>query len=83
MKDTLFTMLPTGNAVKEVYLDSSSGVLAGVKAAAKASPVRKLIVECGTIESATIIEVGKASDATLAELSTGSVLGESFGDSRD
>lgn len=73
-------MLPTGDAVKEVYLDPSTGVLAGVKASMKESPVRKLIVECGTIESATILEVGKAADKTLAELPMGSILGEPSGD---
>lgn len=74
-------MLPTGDAVKDVYLDPSIGVLAGVKAAAEESPVRKLIVECGTIESATILEVGKAAYATLTKLPTGSILGESSGHS--
>lgn len=70
-------MLPTGDAVKAVYLDSGTGVLAGVKAIAAQSPVHKLIVECGTIESATILEVGSAADKALSELPSGSVLGES------
>lgn len=70
-------MLPTGDAVKEVYLDQSNGVLAGVKAVAVDSPVRKLTVECGTIESATILEVGKAAEYIQAGLPSGSVLGTS------
>ena len=66
-------MLPDSPAVKKVYLDSSSGVLAGVTAAAKDSAVQKLVVECGTIESATILEVAKASEdanGTLFRAST-------------
>lgn len=62
--------------MKEVYLDSDAGVLAGVKSMTTRSPVNKLIVECGTIESATIIEVGRAVDATRSGLSLGSALGE-------
>ena len=68
-------MLPTGDAVKEVYLDQSSGVLAGVRAAATGSFTQKLIVECGTIESATILEVGKAAEATQSQLPSGSAFG--------
>ena len=71
-------MLPTGEVVKEVYLDQSNGVVAGAMAAATEKPVRKLLIECGTIESATILEVGKAVDEAQSQLSTGSVLGEYF-----
>jgi 3-hydroxyisobutyrate/3-hydroxypropionate dehydrogenase len=53
-------MLPTANSVKAVYLDSSTGVLAGVKQAASSTQAQKLIMECGTIETATILEVSSA-----------------------
>ena len=73
--DTVFSMLPDGQAVKQVYLDKESGVLAGVRfAAANDSPIRKLIVECGTIENATIQEVGKAAAETESTLPVSSVL---------
>jgi 3-hydroxyisobutyrate dehydrogenase len=67
-------MLPNGEAVRSVYLDESSGVIAGVKLAAATSPVRKLIVECGTIESATILDVAKAAEEAERSLPQGSVL---------
>lgn len=69
-------MLPTGEAVKEVYLNLEVGVLAGVRAAAARLPIHKLIVECGTIESATILEVGGAASKRQSELPSGSTLGE-------
>ncbi|KAK5173435.1 uncharacterized protein LTR77_002116 [Saxophila tyrrhenica] len=72
--DTLFSMLPDGPAVKSVYLDETTGVLAGVRKAAASSPINKLIVECGTIENATILEVAKASIDTEKALPGGSVL---------
>lgn len=75
MQDTLFSMLPTGEAVKDVYLDQATGVLAGVKEAATTTLARKLIVECGTIESATILKVGKATDTLRSQLPPNSVLG--------
>ena len=49
-------MLPTSDSVKAVYLDPKTGILAG----AKESKKDLLIVECGTIETATILEVGTA-----------------------
>jgi 3-hydroxyisobutyrate dehydrogenase len=67
-------MLPNGEAVRSVYLDESTGVIAGVKLAAATSPVRKLIVECGTIESATILDVAKAAEEAERSLPQGSVL---------
>ncbi|KAK3715289.1 hypothetical protein LTR37_007256 [Vermiconidia calcicola] len=72
--DTVFSMLPDSAAVKSVYLEISNGVIAGVRKAAAASPVRKLIVECGTIESATISEVSKAASDAEKTLPEGSVL---------
>ncbi|KAK3356551.1 NAD binding domain of 6-phosphogluconate dehydrogenase-domain-containing protein [Lasiosphaeria hispida] len=69
---TVITMLPGYAAVRVVYLDPQTGILAGAVAAATAAemngspPVRKLIMECGTIENDTILSVAKATD----ELST-------------
>jgi 3-hydroxyisobutyrate/3-hydroxypropionate dehydrogenase len=65
-------MLPTANAVKAVYLDPSTGVLAGIKAAASStssgSQAHKLIMECGTIETATILEVNSATTDLASSL---------------
>ena len=60
------------NAVKSVYLDPKSGILAGVRDTK--SPVNKLVVECGTIENATILEVANATSDTEKALPDGSVL---------
>lgn len=60
-KDTVITMLPGSDAVKSVYLDPNTGILAGaVAAAASGSLAPKLIMECGTIETDTILTVAKA-----------------------
>lgn len=67
-------MLPTSDSVKEVYLNPETGVIAGVQKAAASSSVDKLIVECGTIESATISEVAKAAIEANNGLPEGSVL---------
>ena len=50
-------MLPNSPAVKAVYLDPETGIIAGVKAAPSA---KKIIMECGTIETDTILSVGSA-----------------------
>ncbi|KAI1749123.1 NAD binding domain of 6-phosphogluconate dehydrogenase-domain-containing protein [Xylaria castorea] len=68
--DTVITMLPGSDAVKSVYLDQETGILAGaVAAAASGWLAPKLIMECGTIETDTILTVAKAtrevSDSTL------------------
>jgi 3-hydroxyisobutyrate dehydrogenase len=60
-------MLPGSDAVKAVYLDPHTGVLAGVVASAKENqspPEQKLIIECGTIETDTILAVAKATAET-------------------
>ncbi|KAI0191095.1 hypothetical protein F4808DRAFT_453724 [Astrocystis sublimbata] len=67
---TVITMLPGSDAVKSVYLDPETGILAGaVDAAATGSLAPKLIMECGTIETDTISTVAEAtrkvSDAKL------------------
>ena len=67
--DTIITMLPDSNAVKKVYLDSSSGIIAGAEAALKSnsgSKPDKLIMECGTIETSTILSVAKATESSAA-----------------
>lgn len=56
-------MLPGSDAVKAVYLDPQTGVLAGVVAAGTPEE-HKLLMECGTIESDTILAVAKASQST-------------------
>ncbi|KAL1966532.1 hypothetical protein VTN77DRAFT_4454 [Rasamsonia byssochlamydoides] len=70
--DLVITMLPGTPAVKAVYLDPSTGILAGVKAAAAttSSGRRKIIMECGTIETATILEVARATKDTASELAS-------------
>ncbi|KAK3388035.1 6-phosphogluconate dehydrogenase [Podospora didyma] len=62
--NTVITMLPTSQSVKDVYLHPESGILAGCIAAASDStsaPDQKLIMECGTIETDTIQSVAEAS----------------------
>ncbi|KAK0629389.1 3-hydroxyisobutyrate dehydrogenase-like protein [Bombardia bombarda] len=62
--NTVITMLPGSAAVETVYLDPTTGILAGAAAAAEASspssPEPRLIMECGTIETSTILSVAKA-----------------------
>jgi 3-hydroxyisobutyrate dehydrogenase len=67
-------MLPDSAAVRAVYLDDTTGILSGVQKAAATSPVKKLLVECGTIENATIVDISKATEATEHRLPEGSVL---------
>jgi 3-hydroxyisobutyrate dehydrogenase-like beta-hydroxyacid dehydrogenase len=63
--DTVITMLPDSNAVRKVYIDPTSGILAGAEANS-ATKSDKLIMECGTIETSTILEVAKATDTSSA-----------------
>ncbi|KAJ9623888.1 hypothetical protein H2203_005333 [Taxawa tesnikishii (nom. ined.)] len=72
-QNMVITMLPTHTAVKDVYL-GQSGILAGAKEAAKSSPQKKIIMECGTIETSTILEVAKATKDTASELPSGASL---------
>jgi 3-hydroxyisobutyrate dehydrogenase-like beta-hydroxyacid dehydrogenase len=67
--NTVITMLPDSNAVRQVYLDPSTGILAGAEAALKSgdgSKEEQLIMECGTIETSTILAVAKATDSSPA-----------------
>lgn len=60
-------MLPGSDAVKSVYLDPVTGILAGAVAAAETGlPSPKLIMECGTIETDTINAVAKATQEVSA-----------------
>lgn len=62
--DAVITMLPDSKVVKLVYLDPSSGIIAGAEKATDGN--NKLIMECGTIETATILEVSKAAETSSA-----------------
>ncbi|OCL05536.1 3-hydroxyisobutyrate dehydrogenase [Glonium stellatum] len=72
--NTVITMLPDSPAVKAVYLDPQTGIISGVHSAAQSIPKPKLIMECGTIETATILEVAKASEASSSRLPAGAAL---------
>jgi 3-hydroxyisobutyrate dehydrogenase len=60
-QNTVITMLPNSEAVKAVYLDPKTGVLAGATSAPSQGG-EKLIMECGTIETDTIHAVAKAAE---------------------
>ncbi|KAK0608950.1 hypothetical protein DIS24_g12652, partial [Lasiodiplodia hormozganensis] len=66
--DAVITMLPDSPAVEAVYLDPTTGIVAGISAAATTSThgQHKLIMECGTIETATIAAVSAAVDKLQA-----------------
>ncbi|KAH8693221.1 putative 3-hydroxyisobutyrate dehydrogenase [Talaromyces proteolyticus] len=67
--DLIITMLPSSPAVRSVYLDEKTGILAGVKdASLKNLTGHKIIMECGTIETATILNVAKATRQTALSL---------------
>lgn len=68
------TMLPDSKAVKAVYLDETSGIIAGAKAGIAKSPCQKIIMECGTIETSTILEVAKVIDDGASSLPEGASL---------
>ncbi|KIW99513.1 uncharacterized protein Z518_11252 [Rhinocladiella mackenziei CBS 650.93] len=72
--NTLITMLPTASSVETVYLDPSTGVIPGAIEASKSSPQKKLIMECGTIETATILKVAKAAADASSKLASGATL---------
>ena len=68
-------MLPDSQAVKAVYLNSESGTIAGAMAAlSSGSDSSKILMECGTIETATILEVNEAVKAAASKLQSGSPL---------
>ena len=70
--NTLITMLPTAAAVEKVYLDEQTGVIQGaIHASKNGTPQQKLIMECGTIETATILKVGQATKDAAPKLAQG------------
>ena len=71
LENIIITMLPGSPAVKSVYTDPKTGILAGIEAAAKSHPQTKLIMECGTIETATILDVAKATKTCNSNLPAG------------
>lgn len=63
-------MLPTATAVEAVYLDPNTGILAGaVTAVPDGNPAKKLFIECGTIETATIKKVAKTTEEVSSKVS--------------
>jgi 3-hydroxyisobutyrate dehydrogenase-like beta-hydroxyacid dehydrogenase len=64
--DTVITMLPDSHAVKKVYLDKETGIIAGAEKLSGESKNGKLVLECGTIETGTILEVAKAVESSSA-----------------
>ncbi|KAK3723002.1 hypothetical protein LTR37_002148 [Vermiconidia calcicola] len=58
--DIIISSLPNGKAVKIVYLDSSTGILAGCS-----KDSQKLVLETSTIEASTSLEVRKAVEEAL------------------
>ncbi|KAL5460933.1 hypothetical protein PMIN06_002459 [Paraphaeosphaeria minitans] len=65
--NTVITMLPGSAAVKDVYLNPTTGIIPGAKKALESGGAPKIIMECGTIETATILEVAKrAKESSVA-----------------
>lgn len=77
----MITMLPGGKQVKDVYLDPQSGILEGCKVSSRSSGGSpKIVMECGTIETATIQAVGSAvTTSGLAHFVDGPVSGGPMG----
>lgn len=73
-QDVIITMLPGGEAVRSVYCDPKTGILAGARAAHKESSSPKVLMECGTIENGVIAEVAKAVLDTVQESDNGMIL---------
>ncbi|KIW28788.1 uncharacterized protein PV07_04662 [Cladophialophora immunda] len=73
--NTLITMLPTAASVEKVYLDPQTGVIQGaIEASKNGNPQKKLIMECGTIETATILKVAAATKEAAPKLASGATL---------
>lgn len=75
-QDVIITMLPDSRAVRQVYMGDATSLLAGVSAAARSSSStagstrQVLLMECGTIETDTILAAAEAVRTTNEELST-------------
>ncbi|KAK4174110.1 putative 3-hydroxyisobutyrate dehydrogenase protein [Triangularia setosa] len=69
--DTVITMLPNSSSVLAVYLDPSTGILPALpEPSGLDTPSKKLLIECGTIESSTILSVSRSipkSQATFVD----------------
>ncbi|CAL5869812.1 uncharacterized protein PFLUO_LOCUS4042 [Penicillium psychrofluorescens] len=61
--DIVVTMLPNGSAVESVYLDAETGILSGIRHRKPEATKELIIMECGTIESATIQKVAQATES--------------------
>ncbi|KAF2186213.1 3-hydroxyisobutyrate dehydrogenase [Zopfia rhizophila CBS 207.26] len=70
----VITMLPDSPVVKAVYLNSTTGIIAGAEAAAQCSPQKKIVMECGTIETATILEVAESVEVSSVQSTPSSTL---------
>jgi 3-hydroxyisobutyrate dehydrogenase len=71
----IITMLPDTPAVKAVYLDPQTGIIAGaISSLSSGSSKKKILMECGTIETVTILEVNDAVQAAAAKLPSRSSL---------
>ncbi|RFU26829.1 hypothetical protein B7463_g9512, partial [Scytalidium lignicola] len=78
--DMIITMLPGSKQVLEVYLDQKTGILEGCKASHLSSTAPKIVMECGTIETATIQKVGAiVTDSGFAHFVDGPVSGGPMG----
>lgn len=76
-------MLPDSKAVRQVYMGDATSLLAGVSAVARTSSAsakpggrKVLLMECGTIETDTILAAAEAVRATNEELSIQATQGE-------
>ncbi|KIW67964.1 hypothetical protein PV04_03942 [Phialophora macrospora] len=73
--NTVITMLPTAASVEKVYMDEKTGVIqGGIDASKNGNPQKKLIMECGTIETATILKVAQATKDAASKLADGATL---------
>ncbi|OMP88553.1 putative 3-hydroxyisobutyrate dehydrogenase, mitochondrial [Diplodia seriata] len=57
-------MLPDAAAVESVYLDPTTGILAGISSTTTTTTTNKFVMECGTIETATIAAISTAFTTT-------------------
>ncbi|KAK0668090.1 NAD binding domain of 6-phosphogluconate dehydrogenase-domain-containing protein [Cercophora samala] len=73
--DTIITMLPNTACVLAVYLDPSSGILPALPECSG----RKLLMECGTIESSTILCVSRSIPENQAAFVDAPVSGDPMG----
>ncbi|KAL1618027.1 hypothetical protein SLS54_007560, partial [Diplodia seriata] len=63
--NAVITMLPDAAAVESVYLDPTTGILAGLSSTTTTTTTtNKLVMECGTIETATIAAISTAFTTT-------------------